>query len=97
MKQGLRIGLGRYLHEIKLPSDLVLIRSRLILFHIELSYALSLGFAKLSILAFYWRMFKTSKIRIPIQVLAVSAIIWLVIRVCSTSSKFHLRVADVPG
>ncbi|KAF2799182.1 hypothetical protein K505DRAFT_295128 [Melanomma pulvis-pyrius CBS 109.77] len=76
----LKIGLGRYLAEISTPSDLVLLRSRLVLFHVEIAYALSLGFSKLAILAFYWRMFKTSKIKIPIQVLAVATIIWLILR-----------------
>ncbi|KAF2472427.1 uncharacterized protein BDR25DRAFT_366447 [Lindgomyces ingoldianus] len=76
----LQIGLGRYLKDIDSPDFLVLERSRLILWNVELFYAFSLAFTKLAILAFYWRMFKTSKIKIPIQVLAGCAILWLVLR-----------------
>lgn len=47
----------------------------------ELTYATSLAFVKYSILAFYWRMFKTSSIKIPIIVLFVLSMIWLIIRV----------------
>ncbi|KAF2713879.1 hypothetical protein K504DRAFT_450515 [Pleomassaria siparia CBS 279.74] len=78
--EGIQTGLGRFLVEIPLPSDIVLIRSRLLLFHMELAYAFSLGFSKLAILAFYWRMFKASQIKIPIQVLTVATITWIIIR-----------------
>ena len=85
MKKGIQFGLGCFLEDIPIPSDLVLLRSRLLLFHLELAYALSLGFSKLAILAFYWRMFKNSKIRLPIQILSVATIIWLIFRVRFTS------------
>lgn len=89
MKKGIQFGLGRFLEEIPTPLDLVLLRSRLLLFYIELTYAFSLGFSKFAILAFYWRMFKSSKIRFPIQVLSVATIIWLIFRVrfASTISR----------
>ncbi|KAM6508509.1 hypothetical protein FALCPG4_018350 [Fusarium falciforme] len=62
----------------------ILAKSRLSLFLTELLYAFSLTFSKLAILAFYWRMFKTSNIRIPILVLAGLAIIWLIVRIFLT-------------
>ncbi|KAJ4195335.1 hypothetical protein NW759_016467 [Fusarium solani] len=62
----------------------ILAKSRLSLFLTELLYAFSLTFSKLAILAFYWRMFKTSNIRIPILVLAGLAIIWLAVRIFLT-------------
>ncbi|KAF2734409.1 hypothetical protein EJ04DRAFT_437201 [Polyplosphaeria fusca] len=76
----LQIGLGLYLEEIDIAEDVVLERSRLILWNIELFYAFSLAFSKLAILAFYWRMFKTSKIKTPIMVLTGCAIVWLILR-----------------
>ncbi|KAH7309622.1 hypothetical protein B0I35DRAFT_84541 [Stachybotrys elegans] len=51
-----------------------------LLFMIEIAYAFALALAKLSILAFYWRLFSTSRIRIPIQAMAVASVIWLIIR-----------------
>ncbi|CAM1502461.1 Fc.00g044450.m01.CDS01 [Cosmosporella sp. VM-42] len=60
--------------------DEILTKSRLILYFAELSYAFSLAFSKFAILAFYWRMFSTSNIRIPIQILVGTSVIWLVLR-----------------
>jgi 3'-phosphoadenosine 5'-phosphosulfate sulfotransferase (PAPS reductase)/FAD synthetase len=86
IKKGIQFGLGHLLKEIPTSSDIVLLRSRLLLFHIELAYAFSLGFSKLAILALYWRMFKNSKIRLPIQILSIATIIWLIFRVRLTSA-----------
>lgn len=46
----------------------------------EILYAFALAFAKLAILAFYWRMFKISNIRLPILILAGCSVVWLIIR-----------------
>lgn len=46
----------------------------------EICYAFALAFAKLSILAFYWRMFSLSSIRLPIQILVGASVVWLIIR-----------------
>jgi hypothetical protein len=62
----------------------ILAKSHLSLFLVELLYSLSICFSKLAILAFYWRMFKTSNIRVPILVLAGMSIIWLVVRIFLT-------------
>lgn len=76
--------LGRKLSDFEqhssLSQDQILTKSRQLLWNGEIFYACSLAFAKMSILALYWRLFKTSKIRLPIQILFVSAIIWLTIR-----------------
>ncbi|KAF2806482.1 uncharacterized protein BDZ99DRAFT_479726 [Mytilinidion resinicola] len=66
---GLQCGLGLFLSEIDTPVDQVLERSKLILWNEEIFYAFSLAFSKLSILAFYWRMFKNSNIKKPIIIL----------------------------
>lgn len=63
-----------------METDDVLEMSRLLLWNAEIFYAFSLAFSKLSILGFYWRLFKTSNIRLPIQILAVCSIVWLIIR-----------------
>ncbi|KAJ1324693.1 alpha-methylacyl-CoA racemase [Microdochium nivale] len=77
-------GLGRHILEV--PGDMGnLLRNSLIHNMVaELTYAASLGFVKFSILAFYWRMFKTSPIKIPIIVLFVLSAIWLTIRTIMT-------------
>jgi hypothetical protein len=62
-------------------DDTYLQRPLLILWACELFYGFSLAFAKFAILAFYWRMFKTSIIKVPIQVLALCTMIWLILRV----------------
>lgn len=82
MSTGLQIGLGLFLAEIDLPGPETLEKSLLILWNLELFYAFSLASAKLAILAFYWRMFKLSNIKIPIKILAACTIIWLILRVC---------------
>lgn len=58
----------------------ILTRSRQLLYFAELFYAFSLAFSKFAILAFYWRIFKTSNIRIPILALAGTSITWLILR-----------------
>lgn len=55
-------------------------RSNLYLFNVELMYAFSLFCSKLAILGMYWRLFSTSQIRLPIQILGVMSIIWVIIR-----------------
>ncbi|KAF2649777.1 hypothetical protein K491DRAFT_610129 [Lophiostoma macrostomum CBS 122681] len=96
----LRIGLGLPLSAIGHDDDTILQKSRLILWALELFYGFSLAFAKMAILAFYWRMFKTSVIKLPIQVLAVCAVVWLIIRTflaifhCVPVQKFWLPQLD---
>ncbi|KAF2009550.1 hypothetical protein BU24DRAFT_312144, partial [Aaosphaeria arxii CBS 175.79] len=76
----LQYGLGLHLSNIDLPQDYVLERSRLILWNVEIFYAFSLAFSKLAILSFYWRMFRTSNILLPIKILIGCTVVWLIIR-----------------
>lgn len=80
-------GLGRPFDNIDIDSEVILQESRLYLWISQILYAFSLAFSKLSILALYWRLFHTSDIRIPIQILGACSIIWLVIRILL--SVFH--------
>ncbi|RGP77199.1 integral membrane [Fusarium longipes] len=56
------------------------LNARLMQFLISMTYSYSIGFSKLSILLFYWRIFKQSAIRIPIQVLLGLSVAWLILR-----------------
>lgn len=57
----------------------ILYHARILSFFNSLCYASSLACSKISILSFYWRLFKLSIIRIPILVLlAVSATWWII-------------------
>ncbi|RSL66825.1 hypothetical protein CEP53_003200 [Fusarium sp. AF-6] len=57
------------------------------LFFIEHIYAHTLFFAKISILMFYWRMFRVTNIKIAIKVLLGCSIIWILARTLLTT--FH--------
>lgn len=56
------------------------LHARLMQFLISMTYSYSIGFSKLSILLFYWRIFKQSAIRIPIQVLLFLSVSWIILR-----------------
>ncbi|KAM5357531.1 hypothetical protein ACJZ2D_016168 [Fusarium nematophilum] len=77
-------GLGRTLADG--PRDITeeqrLVRSRLMLWLTCLVYTFAIASAKFTILAFYWRIFKFSGIRIPIQVLTGITVSWFIVRVC---------------
>ncbi|KPM41396.1 hypothetical protein AK830_g5185 [Neonectria ditissima] len=57
------------------------------LFFIEHAYAFTLFFAKISILSFYWRMFRVTNIKIAIRVLTGCSVIWILARTFLTT--FH--------
>ncbi|CAG9989554.1 unnamed protein product [Clonostachys byssicola] len=73
-------GLGRPLEVINISREDAYYQSRMLLWIGEIIYAFALTFSKLSVLSFYWRLFSTSSIRIPIQILTGASIVWLVIR-----------------
>ncbi|KAH7128883.1 hypothetical protein EDB81DRAFT_906569 [Dactylonectria macrodidyma] len=58
----------------------ILKHARFAQFLASFSYSYSIGLSKLSILLFYWRIFKLSAIRIPIQVMLAVVGIWLILR-----------------
>ncbi|KAH7268875.1 hypothetical protein B0J15DRAFT_390398 [Fusarium solani] len=51
------------------------------LFFIEHIYAFTLFFAKISILTFYWRMFRVTNIKIAIKILLGCSVIWILARI----------------
>ncbi|GKU05638.1 unnamed protein product [Fusarium langsethiae] len=57
------------------------------LFIIEHLYAFTLFFAKISILSFYWRMFRVANIQFAISILLTCSILWLIVRIFLTT--FH--------
>ncbi|KAL6707818.1 hypothetical protein ACN47E_003718 [Coniothyrium glycines] len=60
--------------------DHILYMNRKLSFFNSLCYASSLACSKISILSFYWRLFKTSIIRIPILFLLGVSMTWWIIR-----------------
>jgi hypothetical protein len=75
-------GLGLHINDVdngRTKSE-ILMKNALILYVAELFYATALFCAKASILSFYWRMFRVTNIKLPIQILACSALIWIIIR-----------------
>jgi hypothetical protein len=78
------MGLGHPKEDLSLPAESVEQYARFGLFMAELLYATSLGFSKLAILGFYWRLFSVSNIRLGIYILQGSTVIWLTIRTFMT-------------
>jgi hypothetical protein len=56
----------------------------------ELFYTFALAPAKLAFLAFYWRLFGVSTIRLPIKILATAVICWSFVRACISSAALQL-------
>ncbi|KAF5539314.1 integral membrane protein pth11 [Fusarium napiforme] len=75
-------GLGLHINDIhgRGTKAEILMHNSLILYVAELFYATALFCAKGSILSFYWRMFRVTNIKLPIQILACSSLIWIIIR-----------------
>jgi hypothetical protein len=51
------------------------------LFIIEHLYAFTLFFAKISVLSFYWRMFRVANIQFTVSILLTCSILWIIVRV----------------
>jgi hypothetical protein len=79
---GAPYGFGKHLENIALTPEQSLFNSLLFCYLAELFYAASLAFSQYAVLAFYWRMFRTSNIKVPIITLLVAITIWLILRVC---------------
>jgi hypothetical protein len=87
--EGISKGLGLHIRSIKhLTVAQAGETTRLLLYIGELVYATALFFGKTSILCFYWRMFRVSNIKLPIQILLAASVIWIIIRV----SSLHLAL-----
>jgi hypothetical protein len=77
-------------------------QNSLLLYVAELFYATALFFAKASILSFYWRMFRVTNIKLPIQILGACSLIWIIVRVSIMSTSNNpddegLTVIDIHG
>ncbi|KAH8680407.1 hypothetical protein BGZ61DRAFT_358646 [Ilyonectria robusta] len=57
-----------------------LLHSRLLMYCSQFCYAFSIASSKFAILGLYWRLFKLSSIRIPIQIMFVISLIWIILR-----------------
>jgi hypothetical protein len=86
------MGLGHEKKDIPQPALRVDEYARFGLFMAELLYATSLGFSKLAILCFYWRLFSVSNIRPGIYILQGCTVVWLTIRTVMTI--FHCTPVD---
>ncbi|CAJ2504221.1 Uu.00g116150.m01.CDS01 [Anthostomella pinea] len=74
-------GLGLHIHDVKdMTVERALYRSKQLLYIIELFYAFALFFGKVSILFFYWRMFRVTNIKLAIQILMGCSCAWIIIR-----------------
>ncbi|RSM00240.1 hypothetical protein CDV31_011861 [Fusarium ambrosium] len=78
------MGLGHLKKDVPKPAAEVEEYARFGLFMAEFLYAMSLGFSKLAILSFYWRLFSVSNIRVGIYILQGCSVIWLTIRTFMT-------------
>jgi hypothetical protein len=78
---GLSEGVGVHYQAIDAPYNLILHNFFISLFVEDIFYSLTLAFVKLSVLAFYWRIFQFTSIRLPIKIMATVVISWLIARV----------------
>lgn len=83
IRLGIQEGLGLHINDVKngRTKPEILMKNALILYVAELFYATALFCAKASILSFYWRMFRVTNIKLPIQILGCCSLIWIIIRV----------------
>lgn len=100
---GTNYGLGKFLAEVPRPPAVIIRDNTLYLYILEFTYAYSLGFSKLSILALYWRFFSLFRIRVPIITLTAATVIWLLCRTflglfhCWPVQAFWEGKAKYPG
>lgn len=58
------------------------------LYGLAIVYPLALTFSKLSLLALYWRIFRVTSARRPLQIVAALNIAWMIAAVSNTSFFF---------
>ncbi|KAF4453300.1 hypothetical protein F53441_4030 [Fusarium austroafricanum] len=84
----LKDGLGKPM-EVGLTDDFTFHdKNRLAWIHMwttSFTYTFAIAFSKFAILAFYWRLFQFSDIRIPIQVLSCITVAWFLLRLFMVS------------
>ncbi|KAF4958723.1 hypothetical protein FSARC_10948 [Fusarium sarcochroum] len=79
--------LGRIFDEDISPDDRenILTYGRLLMLMCEYCYTSSIASSKFTILFLYWRLFKHSKIRLPIQIMLAVTILWTLLRIFMVS------------
>ncbi|KAL9601246.1 MAG: hypothetical protein Q9219_002651 [cf. Caloplaca sp. 3 TL-2023] len=77
---GIDLGLGVHYEVLKTSYQKILRDTFLNLFVEEIFYSTGSAFMKLSLLAFYWRIFNVPSIRRPLKILVVAVIAWLLAR-----------------
>ncbi|ESU09851.1 hypothetical protein FGSG_03377 [Fusarium graminearum PH-1] len=65
------------------------------LFIIEHLYAFTLFFAKISILSFYWRMFRVANIQFAISILLTCSILWIIVRIQKLQLPILQKIAII--
>ncbi|KAF2817699.1 uncharacterized protein BDZ99DRAFT_22924 [Mytilinidion resinicola] len=79
-------GLGRHIQDIHKTTPVITTQHIMRdLWADDIPYSIGVCLAKLSILWLYWRMFKHSRIRIPIQVMAALSVMWFIARLVMTA------------
>ncbi|KAH7129571.1 hypothetical protein B0J13DRAFT_564270 [Dactylonectria estremocensis] len=75
-------GLGQYVDPAlsQAQKDDLLLHSRLLMYCSQFCYAFSIASSKFAILCLYWRLFKLSSIRIPLQLMFVICLVWIILR-----------------
>jgi hypothetical protein len=84
--------MGRHIETIEQPISTIYHNVLLMLWIGELFYGFALAPAKLSLLAFYWRIFQVSSIRLPIKMMVVLVAIWSIIRASISYISIYTRL-----
>ena len=63
----------------------ILLYNRLLMLCTEYCYAFSIASSKFTILSLYWRLFKHSSIRLPIQIMLTASLAWILLRIFMVS------------
>ncbi|KAL4731923.1 hypothetical protein ACLX1H_000920 [Fusarium chlamydosporum] len=81
-------GFGLHAKDVKgMSAEEANYTTKKFLFIIEHLYAFTLFFAKVSILFFYWRMFRVANIQLWVSILMTCSILWIIVRIFLTT--FH--------
>lgn len=81
LRLGIKSGLGLHYQVINIEYNKLLYEFLLNVLIGDLLYSFAIAFAKLSILAFYWRIFNVPSIQLPIRIMVCVVISWLITRV----------------
>jgi len=85
-------GIGLHIDNINRDKTLIYHDVFLGLWLGELFYTFALAPAKLAFLAFYWRIFRISSIKLPIKIMVAVIMLWSVVRACIPCSSPSMNV-----